>query len=237
MSERHAEGPPLPRVLIADDDIGFCELLSEYLQSQGFAVSAVHDGLAAIEAVERGGHDVLVLDVMMPKADGLRVLEKLRGGRHIPVVMLTARGEDIDRIVGLELGADDYLAKPCNPRELAARLRAVLRRTHPAADESGPLRCGDLALLPGARSVQLGGRSVEVTGAEFDVLQALIEDAGEVITKDELARRALRRRLGVFDRSIDMHISRLRQKLGPHHDGSPRIRAVRNRGYLYVALP
>lgn len=225
------------RVLIADDDVGFCELLSEYLKTQSFEVSTVHDGLAAIEAVEHGGVDVLVLDVMMPKADGFRVLERLRAHHRIPVVMLTARGEDIDRIVGLELGADDYVAKPCNPRELAARLRAVLRRTNPVSEDSAELRCGDIELLPGARSVQLDGRSIDVTGAEFDVLRALIEDAGEVVTKDDLARRALRRRLGVFDRSIDMHISRLRQKLGPHRDGSPRIRAIRNRGYLYVALP
>ena len=224
-------------VLIADDDIGFCELLGEYLKTQGFEVSAVHDGLAAIEAVERGGHDVLVLDVMMPKADGFRVLERLRAHHRIPVVMLTARGEDIDRIVGLELGADDYVAKPANPRELAARLRAVLRRTQPVSDDSAALRCGDLELQPAARSVQLDGRTIDVTGAEFDVLRALIEDAGEVVTKDELSLRALRRRIGVFDRSIDMHISRLRQKLGPHHDGSTRIRAIRNRGYLYVALP
>lgn len=225
------------RVLLADDDTGFCELLTEYLKTQGFDVSAVHDGLTAFDAVERGDFDVLVLDVMMPKADGFRVLERLRAHHRIPVVMLTARGEDIDRIVGLELGADDYVAKPCNPRELAARLRAVLRRTNPISDDSSELRCGDLELLPGARSVQLDGRGIDVTGAEFDVLRALIEDAGEVVTKDDLARRALRRRLGVFDRSIDMHISRLRQKLGPHRDGSPRIRAIRNRGYLYVALP
>lgn len=225
-----------PQVLLADDDTGFCELLGEYLQGQGFAVTAVHDGVAALEAVSRGGFDVLVLDVMMPRADGLQVLEKLRGANRIPVVMLTARGDDIDRIVGLELGADDYLAKPCNPRELAARLRAVLRRTQPGSDEPESLRSGDLELLPAARSVKLNERSIDVTGAEFDVLRALIENAGEVITKDDLARRALRRRLGVFDRSIDMHISRLRQKLGPHHDGTPRIRAIRNRGYLYVAL-
>lgn len=223
-------------VLLADDDTGFCELLSEYLRKQGFDVSAVHDGVAAIEAVERGGHDVLVLDVMMPKADGFRVLERLRAHHHIPVVMLTARGDDIDRIVGLELGADDYVAKPCNPRELAARLRAVLRRAQPAPAEQAPLRCGDLELQPSARSVRIDGRTIELTGAEFDVLRTLVEDAGHVVAKEDLSRRALNRRLGAFDRSIDMHISRLRAKLGTHGDGSPRVRSVRNRGYLYVAL-
>lgn len=222
------------QVLLADDDVGFCELLSEYLKSQGFEVSAVHDGLAAIEQAERGLYDVLVLDVMMPKADGFRVLERLRASHRIPVVMLTARGEDIDRIVGLELGADDYVAKPCNPRELAARLRAVLRRSQPSSGEQTPMRCGDVELLPASRGVRLNGQPIELTGAEFDVLRTLIEDAGQVIAKEDLSRRALNRRLGAFDRSIDMHISRLRQKLGPHADGSARVRSVRNRGYLYV---
>lgn len=222
------------QVLLADDDVGFCELLAEYLRSQGFEVSAVHDGLAAIEQAERGVYDVLVLDVMMPRADGFRVLERLRASQRIPVVMLTARGDDIDRIVGLELGADDYVAKPCNPRELAARLRAVLRRSQPGSGEQAPLRCGDLELTPASRGVRLAGKPVELTGAEFDVLRILIEDAGQVVAKEDLSRRALNRRLGAFDRSIDMHISRLRQKLGPHADGAPRVRSVRNRGYLYV---
>ncbi|NGY05571.1 response regulator transcription factor [Solimonas terrae] len=224
------------QVLLADDDVGFCELLSEYLRNQGFEVSAVHDGLAAIEQAERGIYDVMVLDVMMPKADGFRVLERLRANQRIPVVMLTARGEDIDRIVGLELGADDYVSKPCNPRELAARLRAVLRRSQPNSAEQTSLRCGDLELLPASRSVRLNGQAIELTGAEFDVLRTLIEDAGQVIAKEDLSRRALNRRLGAFDRSIDMHISRLRQKLGAHADGTPRVRSVRNRGYLYVAI-
>ncbi|NKF22149.1 response regulator transcription factor [Solimonas marina] len=222
------------QILLADDDVGFCDLLSEYLRSQGFDVTAVHDGLAAIEHAERGIYDLLVLDVMMPKADGFRVLERLRASHRIPVVMLTARGEDIDRIVGLELGADDYVPKPCNPRELAARLRAVLRRSQPNTAEQTVLRCGDIELTPASRTVRLSGQAIELTGAEFDVLRILIEDAGQVITKDDLSRRALNRRLGAFDRSIDMHISRLRQKLGPHADGNPRVRSVRNRGYLYV---
>lgn len=221
-------------ILLADDDTGFCELLGEYLRGQGFAVTAVHDGQAAIAAVARGGYAALVLDVMMPKADGFQVLEKLRASHRIPVVMLTARGEDVDRIVGLELGADDYVAKPCNPRELAARLRAVLRRTQLAGAELAPLRCGDLELQPASRGVRVDGRAVDLTGAEFDVLRVLVEQAGEIVNKEELSKRALNRRLGSFDRSIDMHISRLRQKLGPHGDGSARLRSVRNRGYLYA---
>jgi len=223
-----------PRILLADDDRGFCELLAEYLRGQGFAVDAVHDGLAAITAIEQGHYQVLLLDVMMPKADGFQVLEKLRAGHRIPVVMLTARGEDVDRIVGLEMGADDYVTKPCNPRELAARLRAVLRRSQLANGDATPLQCGDLELLPTSRSVRVAGKAIELTGAEFDVLRALIEQAGSIVDKEDLARRALNRRLAMFDRSIDMHISRLRHKLGPHGDGTARLRSVRNRGYLYV---
>jgi DNA-binding response OmpR family regulator len=221
----------VPRILLADDDQSFCALLQEYLGSQGFEVAAVHDGVAALAAVRSGGHDLLVLDVMMPRADGLAVLEQLRGAQHIPVLMLTARGDDIDRIVGLELGADDYLAKPCNPRELAARIRAILRRTQLAPEEPAQLRCGTVELFPSARRARRDGAELDLTAAEFDVLRVLVEDAGKVVSKEALARRALNRPLGAYDRSIDMHVSRLRVKLGEPESG-PRIRTVRNRGYL-----
>jgi len=224
-------GATSPRILLADDDRGFCELLREYLSGQGFAITCVHDGVAAVDAVRSGGVDAVVLDVMMPRADGFRVLEQLRGGGHVPVLMLTARGEDVDRIVGLEMGADDYLPKPCNPRELSARLRAILRRTRPAPEARG-LVCGELTLVPAARSCRLRGAEIELTASEFDVLRVLVEEAGKVVPKEDLARRALRRPLGLFDRSIDMHVSRLRTKLGDGANGAPRIRTVRNRGYL-----
>ena len=227
----------MQRILLADDDQAFCDLLKEYLGRQGYEVEAVHDGAAAIKAATEASYDAMVLDVMMPKADGYRVLKELRSPGRMPILMLTARGEDVDKIVGLELGADDYLAKPCNPRELAARLKAVLRRTQPQPAGSEHIALGDLELTPAARAVKLKGQSIELTGAEFDVLRALVEDAGRVLSKDELARRALRRPLGLFDRSIDMHVSRLRSKLGEGDDGSPRIKTVRNRGYLYVMAP
>jgi DNA-binding response OmpR family regulator len=221
----------MSKILLADDDVAFCDLLCEYLARQGYETAAVHDGEAAIRAASAGGYDAMILDVMMPKADGFQVLKALRSPGRMPILMLTARGDDVDKIVGLEMGADDYLAKPCNPRELAARLKAILRRTHSQAGGEVLAR-GDLELIPAARAVKLRGEPVDLTGAEFDVLRALVEDAGQVISKDELARRALRRPLGAFDRSIDMHVSRLRSKLG-----EPRIKTVRNRGYLYVVGP
>src|ERR1044071_8076920 len=140
----------MPRILLADDDQGFCTLLKEYLGKQGYAVDAVHDGLSAIKAASDGGYDVMILDVMMPKADGFRVLKELRSPGRMPILMLTARGDDADKIVGLELGADDYLAKPCNPRELAARLKAILRRTQPQSAGSEHVVLGDLELTPAA---------------------------------------------------------------------------------------
>lgn len=224
----------MQKILLADDDQSFCGLLTEYLGRQGYAVDAVHDGLAAIKSASQGDYDAMILDVMMPRADGFRVLGELHASRRLPILMLTARGEDVDKIVGLEMGADDYLAKPCNPRELAARLKAILRRTQPAPAGRETIACGDVELAPAARAVKLRGQPVDLTGAEFDVLRALVEDAGRVLSKDELARRALRRPLGLFDRSIDMHVSRLRSKLGDN-GGGVRIKTVRNRGYLYVA--
>ena len=226
---------PPHRILLADDDQAFCALLKEYLETQGYEVTAVHDGVAAIKSASGGTCDAMILDVMMPHADGFRVLEQLRATSRLPVLMLTARGEDVDKIVGLEMGADDYLAKPCNPRELAARLRAILRRSRPLSGSVETIARGDLELLPAAREVKLRGAPVTLTGAEFDVLRVLVEEAGRLVSKEELAKRALRRPLGLFDRSVDMHVSRLRSKLGDNGTGSARIKTVRNRGYLYVA--
>ncbi len=224
------------RILLADDDQAFCDLLKQYLTREGYEVDAVHDGLSAIRSASDGAYDAMILDVMMPRADGFRVLKDLRSPGRMPILMLTARGEDVDKIIGLEMGADDYLAKPCNPRELAARLKAILRRTQPPGGGE-VIASGDLELAPAARAVKLRGEPIDLTGAEFDVLRVLIEDVGRLVSKDDLARRALRRPLGQFDRSIDMHVSRLRHKLGDMPSGGPRIKTVRNRGYLYVAPP
>jgi len=221
-------------LLLIDDDVALCELLTEYLTPEDFAVSAVHDGDSGVARASTGDFQVLVLDIMLPGRDGLAVLRTLRQrGVETPVLMLTARGEDVDRIVGLELGADDYLPKPCNPRELVARLKAILRRSRPEVGD-GLISLGDLQLRPGDRRLRRGGETLALTGAEFEVLRVLLRAAGEVIDKDTLCQQALGRPLGRYDRSLDVHISSLRRKLGPHPDGSPRIQAVRGRGYLYT---
>lgn len=224
------------RVLLADDDVELCELLCEYLEQEGFDVDAVHDGRAAVEQCQ-AGYEIIVLDVMMPKLNGFDALRELRTRSQTPVLMLTARGDDIDRIVGLEMGADDYLPKPCNPRELAARLRAILRRSQ--APGTGPtgddvLAVDDLVLRAGSREVVKSGVVLELTGAEFNVLDALLRDAGRVVSKEVLTERGLSRKLSRFDRSIDVHVSNLRKKLGPGPNGEARIKTVRGVGYLYV---
>ncbi len=220
-------------ILLADDDEELCDLLQDYLNGEGFMTTCVNDGRAALEAALRSDHEILVLDVMMPGLNGFDVLRELRTRSvQLPVLMLTARGEEVDRIVGLELGADDYLPKPFNPRELVARLRAILRRgTLPGT--GAVLRVGDVELRTGDRSVRRGDQPVELTGAEFSVLEVLLRAAGQVIARDALSEQALGRPLGRYDRSLDMHVSNLRKKLGPGPDGGPRIRAVRGQGYLY----
>jgi len=225
--------------LLADDDAELCDLLADYLHGEGFEVEAVHDGTAAVRAARAGSFDVLVLDVMMPGQNGFEALRELRAGSPLPVLMLTARGDDVDRIVGLEMGADDYLAKPCNPREFAARLRAILRRAHPASvpvrEESGPIRVGGVTLDPRRRTVAREGDPVDLTSTEFDVLETLLRRAGEVVTKATLTENALGRELTRHDRAIDMHVSNVRRKLGPAGDGGQRIKTVRRVGYLYPA--
>lgn len=214
---------------MADDDQAFCQLLTEYLSGQGFLVDAVHDGQTAIEAL-KPEHEALILDVMMPNKDGFEVLSELRRqGHNTPIIMLTARGEDIDRILGLEMGADDYLPKPCNPRELAARLKALLRRGQHVADDDAILRAGDLVLNPSSREATLHDQPVALTSVEFDVLSALLESAGQVVNREDLMRRALGRRWLPTDRSLDMHIVALRRKFGPE-----RIKTLRGKGYQLV---
>ncbi|MFP5507241.1 MAG: response regulator [Gammaproteobacteria bacterium] len=223
----------MPRILLADDDAELCEMLSEYLGAEGFAVDAVHDGEAALVQARAQDYDLLVLDVMMPRKNGFDVLRELRARSQLPVLILTARGDDVDSVLGLELGADDYLAKPSNPRVLVARIRAVLRRAH-GQDGDGTQRLGDLELHAGTREVLLDDRPVTVTSTEYCVLEVLVGAAGRLVAKDELSRQALGRELGRWDRSIDMHISNLRRKLGPLPDGGERIKTVRGQGYQYV---
>jgi DNA-binding response OmpR family regulator len=223
-----------PNVLLVDDDRELTGMLAEYLAREGFRVAQVHDAAAAIDpdAVTRA--DVMVLDVMLPGGSGLDVLRTLRGrGSRLPILMLTARGDDVDRIVGLELGADDYLPKPFNPRELVARLRAVLRRVVEVAQAAPERLCAGSLVLDHARHrVELGGRAVELTGAEFRVLAELMKAPGRVLGRDELTERALGRPLEAYDRSIDTHVSNLRRKLGLDAERGPAIRGIRGVGYV-----
>ncbi|WP_224784942.1 response regulator transcription factor [Marinihelvus fidelis] len=219
-------------ILIADDDEELVELLGEYLRQEGFDVRMAHDGQAALDAARAPGVDAMVLDIMMPGQSGLEVLKALRRDSALPVVMLTARGEDLDRILGLELGADDYLPKPCNPRELVARLRAVLRRAGGMMAEV--LRADDVELRPSSRELRVDGQPVALTSTEFSLAQALLSRVGQVVDKRDLYLAALGREPVRFDRSIDMHMSNLRRKLGPLADGRERIQTVRGIGYQYV---
>ncbi|MBI5018543.1 MAG: response regulator transcription factor [Deltaproteobacteria bacterium] len=228
------------RILLIDDDTELCELLVEYLTKDGFSVAARHDGTEGAQEALSGNHSLVVLDVMLPGTNGLDVLRRIRASSKIPVVMLTARGDEVDRIVGLELGADDYLPKPFNPRELAARIRAVQRRSEPgeagreAAAGAGHLVVGDVELDPGTRAVRRAGEFIELTAVEFTLLEVLLRGAGRVVERGELAKKALGRRLSPFDRSIDVHVSSLRKKLGHEVGGLERIKTVRGVGYLYA---
>jgi DNA-binding response OmpR family regulator len=226
----------IPNILLVDDDPHLSQLLSEYLGGEGFAVHTAADGEQALYRLrERPVVDAMVLDIMMPKISGLDVLKQVRQFSQLPVIMLTGRGDDIDRILGLELGADDYLAKPCNPRELSARLRAVLRRTRSGTGDAhaSPKLLGNLQLDPGALAASLDGHPLALTAAEFRVLQLLVEHAGQVLSKEFLTEQVLQRKLTRYDRSIDVHVSRIRQKLAQVQQGDEhlQIKAVRGMGY------
>jgi two-component system response regulator CpxR len=228
----------MQRVLVIDDDVGLCELVSEYLEPEGYKVEAVHNGEAGVERAVSGEHELAVLDVMLPGINGFEVLRRIRARSRLPVVMLTARGDDVDRIVGLEIGADDYLPKPFNPRELVARINAVLRRAR--SDEpmetqgSRPLVVGDIEMNNRTRTVRQAGRVIELTAVEYDLLKRLLSTPGHVVTKEDLVKDVLHRSLSPFDRSIDMHVSNLRKKLGQHGGGRERIKTVRGVGYIYA---
>lgn len=236
LMEKHPD--KAPRLLLADDDEELCEMLGEYLRGEGFDIAVVHDGEAALERLAGEAFDLVVLDVMMPRINGLDVLRELRRRSLIPVLMLTARGSDVDSVVGLELGADDYLPKPCNPRVLVARVRAVLRRAGPgdSPHEADIVRVRDIELQHGARRVLRNGSPVELTSTEYSVLAVLLDEVGRVVTKESLSEQALGRKLTRYDRSLDMHISNLRRKLGPLPNGEERIQTVRGVGYLYTQL-
>lgn len=224
----------MSRLLLIDDDQELCELLASWLTQEGFQVTACHEAGGARQALSAQAPDAVVLDVMLPDGSGLELLKQLRSEHpDLPVLMLSARGEPLDRILGLELGADDYLAKPCDPRELTARLRAVLRRTAPAP-ASSQLERGDLSFSPNRGVVSIGEHDVPLTLSESRLLEALLRQPGEPVDKQALAQLALGRKLTLYDRSLDMHVSNLRKKLGPHPDGRPRILALRSRGYYYA---
>jgi two-component system response regulator CpxR len=226
------------RILVVDDDRELCALLDEYLTPEGFTVESVHSGPEGVERAVSQEYALVVLDVMLPGQNGLEVLRRIRERSVLPVIMLTARGEEVDRIVGLEMGADDYLPKPFNPRELVARIRAVQRRLNSASNEVATnvalVIAGDIQLDTGRRSVLQGQRQVPLTSVEFSVLELLLLNAGRVINREELCGQALGRQLNLYDRSIDVHISSLRRKLGPASDNGERIKSVRGVGYIYL---
>lgn len=223
------------RILVIDDDVELCSLVSEYLRPEGFHVEAVHDGKAGLARALSGDQLLIVLDVMLPGLNGFDVLRKIRDSSRTPVLLLTARGEDVDRIVGLEIGADDYLPKPFNPRELVARIRAILRRSHKAADQDVPdvIRVGDVELDPATRTVLHRGEPVDLTSVEFELLQMLLREAGRVVTREALVSEVLGRKFSPFDRSIDMHVSKVRKKLGDSDTGD-HIKTVRGAGYIFA---
>jgi two-component system response regulator CpxR len=226
----------MERVLIVDDDVELTELVSEYLGGEGFEVESVHDGNEGLKRALSGEHVLIVLDIMLPGMNGLDVLRNLRKQSRIPVLILTARGDDVDRIVGLEIGADDYLPKPFNPRELMARVRAILRRAHaePQGGSGDKVAVGDVELDPASRVVRRAGDPVELTSVEFALLEALMRAAGQVVTREQLAQNVLGRRFMPYDRSIDVHVSKLRRKLGDQSADAERIKTIRGVGYVFT---
>jgi two-component system response regulator CpxR len=221
------------RILIVDDDEELSSLLTELLTREGFKVECQSDGRRGLAVALNGGFDLLVLDVMLPGMDGFEILRRVRRETRLPVLMLTARGEDEDRIIGLELGADDYLPKPFNTRELVARIRAIMRRLE-QRDPGGRLEINGIAIDPGTREVRRFGEGVEVTTFEFDILETLMRSAGRVVSRDELMEELYGRKATPFDRSVDMHISHLRKKL---EADKPLIKTVRGVGYQFVRSP
>jgi DNA-binding response OmpR family regulator len=228
-----------PRLLLVDDDRDLCNLVTQFLEPEGFLLSVVHTGGDGVRSAVEGNHELIILDVMLPDKKGFDVLREIRTRVRTPVLMLTAKGDEFDRILGLELGADDYLAKPFSPRELIARISAILRRSgwqseSNTASRPPVIHSGDIELDLAARTVSKGGEPVRLTTAEFDLLRTFFEAPGQVLTREALVEKVLDRKFSPFDRSIDLHVSNLRRKLGPQGDGTERIRSVRGIGYLYA---
>ena len=223
------------RILLVDDDVELVDLLRDYLEREGFAVTAAHDGIAGAALALSGEHELVVLDVMMPGIDGIATLGLIRAGSSLPVIMLTARGDDLDRIAGLELGADDYVPKPCSPRELAARIRAILKRSSgQVAAMPSVIVSGSLTVWSAQRRAERDGKALELTSTEFNLVEVLARNAGRPVSKAELSEEALGRALTRFDRSIDVHMSSIRQKLGNLADGRSCIQTVIRKGYQLV---
>src|SRR6202043_3681341 len=227
----------MDHVLVVDDDIELCALVQEYLTAEGFSLKAVHDGEQGLQQALTGDYSLVVLDVMLPGINGFEVLRRIRSVSKIPVLLLTARGEDVDRIVGLEIGADDYLPKPFNPRELVARIRAILRRTRidgkPAPSAPEMVCVGEVELDPATRTVRRDGKPVDLTSVEFNLLEVLLREAGRVVPRERLVNAVLSRKFSPFDRSIDMHVSKVRKKLGDT-DADEHIKTIRGVGYIFA---
>ncbi len=228
------------KILVVDDDQELCELIQTYLEQESFEVTTVHDGSEAVTLIKKSNYDLIVLDVMLPSLSGFEVLQTLRKNNNIPVLMLTAKGDEIDRIVGLEIGADDYLTKPCNSRELVARIRSIIRRyeslpkhlNHNALE----IILDDLILDTQRREVKVSEEVMDLTATEYDILLLLVNNHGQLISRETISEQCLGRKLSQYDRSIDMHISHIRKKLGVTKNNEERIKTVRGTGYQYVAI-
>ena len=224
---------PVEDILLIDDDVELCSMLTDYLGRYGFNVSAVHRGDTGLKTALEKPFALILLDVMLPGIDGFEVLRRIRGASPVSVLLLTARGEDVDRIVGLEIGADDYLSKPFNPRELLARMRAILRRsaTPVPSQEQSALKVETLELNPSARTVTLDGKKIDLTDVEFALLEALMRAAGKMVSREDLSEKVLGRKFHPFDRSLDMHVSRLRRKLTESGAPEDQVKTIRGTGY------
>jgi len=225
----------MTKILLVDDDVELVYMLMEYLEQEGFDVSIAHDGEQGAAEALTGQYALAVLDVMMPRTSGIEALKRIRAKSQMPVLMLTAKGDDMDRILGLELGADDYVPKPCTPRELLARIRAILRRTETVSeDEPSVISIGALTLWPEQRRVEWDNKPVDLTSSEFNLLSVLARNAGKPVSKNDLSEQGLGRPLVRFDRSIDVHLSSIRHKLGTLADGRSCIQTVHRLGYQFI---
>jgi len=222
------------KLLMIDDDTGLCELLSEYLSAQGFSIQTAHDGQQGLELALQNDYALILLDVMLPSIDGFEVLKQLRQSKLTPVIMLTAKGEDFDRIFGLELGADDYIPKPFNHRELLARVKAITRRIeHINSVSNKKLSLNGITINFAAREASVNNTTLTLTGTEYEILALLVKHAPDVISKEQISEEVLGRRLASFDRSIDMHVSNIRKKIAEHIAGE-KIKTIRGTGYVFI---